>query len=399
MSRPAKPRLFDGVLLPDNLYPDARKRENYWRYLKPDGKWKIFSATLDDAVRMAGEANALRHEVVLGVNPANDRASLIYHVERYIAWRQEYDPALKEKASWSNRCNLLRSFAKDFTGVHVATLTLPVLRTWWERLSYHSQHNRRSEFNRLFNYLGGHGVVPRLDSNPFTTADDKPRLVERGRPKSKRQRLSLDQYWRIYRCAGDMGYECLQVAMAISLLTTMRIGDICSLTFVDHVASDGLRKTINKSAAQRGDINAAHLEWKFSSHPMLHSVIKRARELSLINMRCPNVVSHMPEQKRMGKTKQHICQLTPSRLTKIFGEVRDASGAIIVLDGQTPPTFHEVRSLASDRFRAQGYSITEVQQIMAHTDERVTKGYQAGHAIEWTPIDITLTDKVLGGEF
>ncbi|WP_170941706.1 hypothetical protein [Cellvibrio mixtus] len=46
-----------------------------------------------------------------------------------------------------------------------------------------------------------------------------------------------------------------------------------------------------------------------------------------------------------------------------------------------------------------GYSTREVQQVMAHTDERVTKGYQAGHGIEFTTIEISLGEEVIAGKF
>ena len=46
-----------------------------------------------------------------------------------------------------------------------------------------------------------------------------------------------------------------------------------------------------------------------------------------------------------------------------------------------------------------GYSTREVQQVMAHTDERVTKGYQVGHSIEWTSIGISIDESVINGRF
>ena len=45
MVRPKKPRLFDGVELADNLYPDNKKRPFYWRYKRPDGSFKHFTAS------------------------------------------------------------------------------------------------------------------------------------------------------------------------------------------------------------------------------------------------------------------------------------------------------------------------------------------------------------------
>ncbi|MEW5249324.1 site-specific integrase [Microbulbifer sp. 2201CG32-9] len=62
-------------------------------------------------------------------------------------------------------------------------------------------------------------------------------------------------------------------------------------------------------------------------------------------------------------------------------------------------TFHEVRSPASDRFKRMGYDIKDVQRLMAYTDEKVTRHYQAGHGIDYEEVGIYLDEKVIDGEF
>ncbi|BBM00480.1 tyrosine-type recombinase/integrase [Microbulbifer sp. GL-2] len=402
MARPKKTRMWGDTPLPENLYPDCRERENYWRYRRPDLTDKVFTATLEDAIRMAEQANAQRGtttEVDRKSVKAPDRASFAYHATRYIEWRMENDPHLSNKASWRNRCNALKRFGEDFeaTPIHKAKLT--DLRKWWESLSYHQQHARRAEFNKFFNFLMAEGLC-KLDSNPFTTADDRPRLLEKGRPIKKRQRLTLEAYWAIYAKAGEVGYEALQIAMGISMLTTMRRADICELRFDRHIQDNHLRKTINKSEAQRNSLAASHLSFNLKTHQQLSKLISYARELSLRNYRCPYVLSHTPKQRRMGNTKEHVCQVIPDRLSDMFTEVRNATGLYINLPkSQTPPSFHEVRSLASDRFKRMGYDVKSVQQLMAHTDERVTQAYQAGHGIDYEEISIYLDEQAIGKEF
>ncbi|WP_445363352.1 tyrosine-type recombinase/integrase [Microbulbifer sp. ANSA003] len=84
----------------------------------------------------------------------------------------------------------------------------------------------------------------------------------------------------------------------------------------------------------------------------------------------------------------------------MFTEVRNATGLYIGLtNDQTPPSFHEVRSLASDRFKRMGYDVESVQQLMAHTDERVTQAYQARHGIDYEEIAIYLDEQAIGREF
>ncbi|WP_444926758.1 tyrosine-type recombinase/integrase [Microbulbifer sp. TRSA002] len=400
MARPKKPRMVGDTALPDNLYPDPRHRENYWRYRRPDGSNKIFKASLEDALRMAEQANAHRGDSVKRKpTKVPDRASFAYHTARYMEWREENDPRLPSKASWRNRCNALKRFGEDFEVIPIHKAKLADLRKWWESLTYHQQHARRAEFNKFFNYLMAEGLC-KLESNPFTTADDRPRLLEKGKPIKKRQRLTLESYWTIYEKAGELGYEALQIAMGISMLTTMRRADICELNFEKHLQSEHLRKTINKSEAQRDSLAASHLSFNLKTHQQLGKLIHRARELSLRNYRCPYILSHTPKQRRTGKIKEHVCQVIPDRLSDMFTEARNATGLYIGLPkNQTPPSFHEVRSLASDRFKRMGYDVKSVQQLMAHTDERVTQSYQAGHGIDYEEISIYLDEQAIGREF
>lgn len=401
MARPLKPRFSQGAALPDNLYPDARKRENHWRYRRPDGTYKIFAAQLEEAIALAAEANCQRDQI----NPARprkvpDRASFTHHAGSYKQWRELNDPRLKGKASWTNRCNALNAFAEDFAYLPVHKTKLANLRTWWETLTYHQQHARRAEFNKFYNYLMAEGLTPQLESNPFTTADDRPRLLEKGKPAKKRQRLTMEAFWKIYHQAGNMGLDALQIAMGVSLVTTMRRTDICEITLEHHIDGGQLRKTINKSEAQRDSTAASHLSWNLKSYPLLGQLVKRARECSMRNLRCPYLLSHTPKQRRTGKTKDHIAQVSPDRLSDMFTEARNATGLFNRLESnQTPPTFHEVRSLASDRFKRMGYDIKDVQRLMAHTDEKVTRHYQSGHGIEYQEIGIYLDEQIIGGTF
>ena len=400
MARPKKPRFVDGVQLPDNLYQDPRKRLNTWRYVKPDGTNKIFKCSLVDAIKAAEEANKLRDTTITIAPKVSPRDAVLTHVERYITWREGYDPRLVSKQSWKNRCAHMRSFAKYFDGTKVSHLNLDILRHWWETLTYHAQHARRSEFNKLFNYLAGQGITPKLEFNPFTIADDRPRLMEKGKPPVKRDRLSIENYWKIYKRASQMGYDGLQLAMAISLLTTMRRGDICDLQFDKHITATSLKKTINKSANQRDAVHVAHLEFDFKIHSILEKEIKKARELRVKNFGCPFVISHNFKQRRTGKTKSHKSQVTSDQLGKMFALVRDDLSIYPAkTNSYSPPSFHEIRALASAQYKAAGFDVKQVKELMAHTDERVTKGYQAGHGVEYTQIQISLGAEVIGGEF
>lgn len=404
MTRPKKSRLHDGLQLPDNLYPDPRKRRNFWLYLKPDNSKKIFQAeSTAQAIEIAEEANALRDTIKSPTAPraikTPDHAAIAYWVERFILWRENYDQKVTGQAKWPDKCSAMRTFAKTFSHLKINTLTLDVLRPWWEALTHHGQHNRRPEFERLFNFFMLENLTPKLRSNPFSAKGGQVRLLEKSLTEPTRARLSLNDFWIIYDKAEALGYACLQIAMAISLLTTMRRGDICSLEFKKHIDEKGIRKTINKSKKRRSGIHT-HLEFSFNDHPLLVGVIQQAREASFKNKACPYVISHAPDQKRIGKTKTHAYQVTPERLTKMFLACRQATSLYKNLPANTtPPTFHEIRGLSSDLFDDAGYSIEQIQKAMAHRDKKTTEAYRAGHKIKFTTIDTALSAEVIKGRF
>ena len=326
-----RPRKQNGDEWPKNLYADNRKRPNHYRYKNADGKFKPLIGEFDVVCALATEANRLR-----GTKLNTQKVgSFTWWLPQYIKWQEERNPLLENKASWTNRKNLLTKFCDDFDYIKPKLLKLGDLDLWWETLSYDQQHNRRSGFSYFFQWLLAKDAVK---LNPFSTADDRPRLFEKAKPKRKRMRLDFDGFWAIYNAAGELGLEFVQVAMGISILTSMREGDICSLKFDSNVINNHLLKTISKSEQQRGESAASHLSWDLDRHAQLKKIINRSRELSLKHQRCPYVVSHTPKQRRIGKTKDHYSQVTPRRLIKGFDEARNASGIYSSIPkGTTPP--------------------------------------------------------------
>ncbi|WP_295802176.1 tyrosine-type recombinase/integrase [uncultured Microbulbifer sp.] len=394
MVRPKKPRIIDGIELVDNLYPDPRKRPGYYRYRRADGSDKLFQAeTVAEANRIATEANALRDTAIATPARVPGRQQLGFHVPGYIAYQERLNPALTGKKSWDNRVYALHQFAEQFSGTPVGHITWQQISTWWDGLTYNQQKLRHAEFRKLFNWLMPQGLMPKLQYNPFTTADDRPRLIAKQKPPKGRAPLTIAQYWAIYHMAEEMGLHSLQIAMALSLLTTWRREDICNLQWDANLKGRTLQLVIAKSAAQKGHARAARQAWSLDKYPALARTIQRARELSLQNRRCPYIVSQWPKRRVWNQDKQHLAQVTPERLSRMFAEVRDACG---ITGGQS---FHEVRGLSSTLYRIAGYGVDQIQELMAHKNKGTTLGYQDADALPYTPMDFVLPDDVIGGEF
>lgn len=386
----AKIRFTDcGLELPENLYADPRGRPNVWRYKGPDGRFKQLIQPAEKAIKIAAEANRIRAES--GRQPG----SFHFYREKYIAHREHGDPSLIDKPSWANRKRLLSNFCEEFKDVKPADARYKTFKHWWEGLTYDQQHNRRSEFSRFFQWMIAEDAVY---LNPFTTADDKPRLFEKGKPKKVRLPMTPEAFWKIYAAAGELGLESVQLFMGYALITDLRESDILKLRLDEHVLSDRLRVVIGKSVEQRGQAQASHHCWTFSKHPLVHSLVKRSRELSIRHQRCPFLVSHKHQARRKSETKEHPYQLLPRHLITLFGAARDHSGVYRgIPEGRAPATIHEIRGLSLHIAQEAGHDIEELQHLAAHTNVRVTKTYMAEHKPTYKEVGVVFTDKMIGG--
>lgn len=395
MARPKKTRYFNETPLQDNLYPDNKGREGHWRYKRPDGTFKhFFAATVPEANKIAAYTNERRDTYTAAPTKHSNFGTLAHYVDQFISYREEQSPDLNQKGSWQRRIYALKQFTRTVT-LPVSQLDRADIHAWWDTLSGHQQRQRHAEFRKFFNYLMGRNLLPRLQYNPFTTSDDKPKLYKKSRPKRQSKRLTRDGFWKIYQCAGELGYDCLQIAMGISLLTFMREGDICDLRLDHDIEDTLLQRVIGKSAAQKGNTNAARLKWDLGNYNLLRQLIQRSRELSLQNRRCPFVISHWPKQKRLGKTKEHLAQVTPRRLIAMFDEARKLAG----FTGPNAPVFHGIRSLADLLAKEAGYDIKVVQHAMAHSSEEMTKAYLEGHQLPFEEVNVQFTEQDIGGNF
>lgn len=391
--------------MPNNLYQHPRKEPNRWRYRQQDESWYYFDAPTTDAIAAAEQLNQDRQNHEKPKQPKPGRLSFTRHVDEFIKERENRDPSLQQKQSWRDRRGYLRKLAKDMQHTTINRVTLMDLQKYWDSFSGNAQRSRRAEFKRFFNHLITRELCPTLICNPFTTDDSKAQVAMRAKPAKARLRLSTEQFWQIYNKAGEMGLTFLQTAMGISLTTTMRRSDICDLRFDDHVIGAHLRKQINKSHAQLSQAefkaDPSNLSWNLEKQPILRKLINQAKESSLMHARCPHIIHFKPERRIKGDNRQHSHQVLPDYLTRAFADARDACGCFANLPTKARPSFHEIRSLSSHLYKKTygNDRIKEVQVLMAHTDEKITKHYQQGHETHWTEIDLTLPEAVLQGEF
>jgi len=396
MARPRKARFYNGVELAKNLYTDPKKRPTYWLYIRQDGSKKTFqAATVESANVLAEHNNVMAATHVSSPKKSHSKNTVALYAAEFIVWREQTSPDLVEKSSWkNNRVHHLINLGKYFTK-GLTSLDRNDIMIWWDTLTPHQQKSRHAEFRRFFNYLMGRDLVPKMQYNPFTTNDDRPRLYRASIPKRKSQRLTLTSFWTVYQAAGHLGFECLQIAMGMSLTTFMREGDICSLKLSDNLEDNLLKKVIGKSLAQSGEAKASRLQWNVGSYDLLRQLLHKARKSSLRNGACPYVISHTPTVRRVGKTKEHYAQVTPRRLVEMFDESRTFAG----FTGENPPVFHGVRSLANAIAFEAGYGREQIQQVNAHKSIDTQLIYQDGHSLPFDNVQVEFTASQIGGSF
>lgn len=397
MARPKKPREVDGVILPDNLLLDPRKRQNYWRYKKEDGSYKTFQAPIEIAVKKAEKANKIRE--IQRESKTLARTSFARFVQDYIPYRERLDKELANKHSWKNRKASLIQLAKHFADVPTPSIRLENLQKWWDTQSGYAQRSKRAEYNKFFNFLMAKDAVPRLKGNPFTISDVSVRLMAKPLPKKSKLRITIKDFWDIYRLAGEKGYLFIQLGMAICLLTTMRRGDLVNLRFDKSIVDGFLCRGISKSIEKDVNGNGEHLSWDLSIYTELRGVINKARELSLVNSRCPYILSYAHKKRYDSPIRNHRCQVLPDYLTRHFAEIRDLLPQFKDMPIGKRPGIHEVRALSGHLLTKEGYTPKQIQEVYAHTDVEMTEVYLAKHETEYKNIGLVLTSETMGRSF
>lgn len=342
------------------LYKDSKNREGYWRVKLPTGKYKTFQAPTESM------AYAIAQSFVDELNQAPPtRTAWESLVDTWVK-RREIDDKVHTLAKWPQYKNELYQFARKIKA-SPETIQPADLTVWWDSLTRHQQDNVLPEFSRFSAWLI---MTQRIPQQPFPEVGLK--RLKKPLPPKQRPALSLELYNATLREAEHRGYHDLVIAMQLSKVTALRLGDICKLTFVDNVRDGCLRIRVGKSFAQHGDIKAARLEWSFEKHPAVAELVKKASLLSSYNYNAPHLVSN-----RTGKetpNKAHPFQVPALAISKKFTE------CIKAVDGRRPtPTFHCIRGLAAALLEAKGVTLDDIKLIMAHTDVDTTQIYLQGH--------------------
>jgi len=362
-----------------NLYCKLDKRTGkiYWQYKHPlSGRFHSLGTDEAEAKQVATEANMIiaeqRTRQILSVNDRLARMkgrrtdiTVTEWLDKYMAIQEErlrhnelrpnsFKQKNKPVRLFREHCGL--QHLKDITTLDIAEITDAIKA---------EGHNRMAQVVRLvlidvFKEAQHSGHVP-PGYNPA-------QATKQPRNKVTRQRLSLDEWKKIYTSA-EQQEPYLQCGMLLALITGQRLGDICNMQFKD-IWDDMLHVEQEKTGSRL----AIPLDLKCDVLGLtLRDVISKCRDAViskyLVHFR------HTSAQAARGD------KVSTSSLTTTFRKARDKSG--LNWDKGTAPTFHEQRSLSERLYREQG---VDTQKLLGHKTQKMTDRYNDDRGKDWVVV-------------
>jgi integrase len=348
---------------PPNLY---QKPDGYFYYRNPmNGKVKGIGRDKPQAFQQARAANGKLAELksvslVAWVSGIEHRTLDAWLDDYLPMWVEEEKPA-KGTLGTAKRY-IARVKASDFAHLQVSDVSTKHIADFLDAIPEDSVAvNIRSRLLDIFRMAETKGLIE-TGRNPV--AATKPRDYQ-----VKRERLSLEQFLVIRERVTPWARD----GMDLALLTGQRISDIVSMRFVDY--RDGWlyiqQQKTGFKLQQDGKIRLAAVNLG------IEEVIKRCRNRVI----SPYMVHHIRNSGAYKKGEP----VSKDGLSEAFTVARIECGIEATQEGKTPPTFHEIRSLA-ERLYKKEYGQEFAQQIMGHKHAKTTAEYDDLRGSGWNVV-------------
>lgn len=200
--------------------------------------------------------------------------------------------------------------------------------------------------------------------------DDNPVRETKSPPvKIKRARLTFEVFSQVY--TNSSGW--LRNAIALALVTAQRRGDIAAAQFKD--IRDGLWWV---DQGKTGARICLPVELRLDCFGMsLGDVVRQCRATGVLSPHLIHQTVRMGGRSSPGK---------PIDIDTISGRFTKELAALnLTFEGKTPPTFHEIRSLAARLYKDQGN--VSRQELLGHKSADTTLIYEDGRG-EWIKVKV-----------
>lgn len=369
-----RPRDKANGLLPPNLYRklDKRTGRTYYNYRDPrNGKWHGLGIDHETAINDAIALNAailasIRSlRIAAMIKPVADAVTLNRLGLRHLELCEKRELAVNTIRSRKSNVNAwIKALGKDkpIDQIKVTELVEVIA-------SYEARGQNRSA-------LAMRTTAVEMWKDAMAEGWVNENIAERTRaPSAKvmRSRLTLDDFKLIYEKAGQLD-PWIRHAMALAITTAQRREDIAAFEFrPSGNATSWLDGTELYVIQQKtGNRVCIPIGLGVAGFTLAES-IKACRDA---------VISRWMVHHQKPRTKSRPGdQVWVDTITRGFARARDLAG-IKGEPGKTPPTFHEIRSLAI-RLYTSAYGKDFAQAIAGHKDAATTDLYRDTRGAEW----------------
>lgn len=358
-----RPERYDANL-PRNLTYRKSRQSYYWRNPVTGQEISLGRISRREAVAQAIEANNYIEENYLPsalLDRLKEKPTFTFS-----KWLERYSVILDRRQLKPNtmkiRSNQLSTLQVEFGRQPIEGITTREIALFLETYVECGKRSMavalRSLMLDVFREAVVEGIIER---NPVEPTKTPP-------PEVKRERLSLDNFIAIRTAAASMG-GWLECAMNIGLLTGQRREDITRMKFSD-IADGRLFITQSKTSHKLALPVTLRLEIIGLD---LNGVIERCR----VGNPSDNLI--YSSVRRGGRKAGPVM---PDAMTGAFAEARDLSG---IQFGANPPTFHEIRSLASRLYEVENGE-EFAQRLLGHKNIAMTKKYLDSRGQEYVMV-------------
>lgn len=373
MSRPRKQGNFN---LPDNLYRkyDKRTEKTYYTYRNPQsGKLHGLGTSHEEAVNDARALNAAIYTSIRSaalaaiITPQSDGVTVEKVITRHlelVGKRGLAQNTIRNKTGHINMWQKLLGKETIFSSIKVRDF-VEILNSYEDRPG--SLLVMRSAAIDIWK-----------DAIQEGWADDNIPLKTRNPTiKVKRSRLSITDFQKIHAVALKLKNKWLARAMELALVTAQRREDITCFEFKQGKKSTGWAEPDALCVIQQKTKTKIRIpNYVGVNGWTVGSVIKSCRDTILTRW--------LVHQNRHHGVSKPGDPLSGDSLAQMFKKAV-VLAEIKVEAGKTPPTFHEIRSLAI-RLYTEQYGLDFGQAIAGHKNAAVTSLYRDVRGSEWIQV-------------
>lgn len=360
----ARPRIRKRANWPEHLH---EPRPGYYVWRDPrDGKTHVLGRiSLAEAIYQAQEANV----IVANAKVTRTLAERLTEQQKTIADLIDRMPTEGVKESTLNIRKYVDGAIKkaignvkcaDLTTKQVAEFIEPIIASGKKRWAQ-SIRNRLMTICRRGNSLGW------MTGNPVTE-------TERPKPKTKRRRLTLEEFKTIYEKAPEVN-DWLQNAMLLALVSGQDRSTVGrwqrSFSSGDVVLLQRSKTSIKIEIPLAIRLDAIGMS--------LGDVIAKCKSTGVVSK---YLIHHIRNQGR-AKTGTHV---KLGSISQAFADARTLAG---IKNDDAAPTFHEIRSLSKRLYDAQGN--VDTKALLGHMTDAMAEMYADSRGI--APVKVTINRK------